>query len=265
MISYLKSLLPLGLDERLQSVSTSRTDVLSCCAYTLGGSAEVLIDLRRRLRLARGDEGYRVAEEALSYALGCAFGRWDIRFATGERRTPSMPEPFAPLSVCPPGMLGSQDGQPLRAESGRRLRAEGRYPLDAAWDGLLVDDPEHPLDLERMVQSALGALWGDRADAWEHEACAVIGVRSLREWFRHPLRFFSNHLKRYSKSRRLGPIYWPLSTPNGTYTVWLYYHRVNRDTLYKALEIVQERLNYEGKETPQAKGGRRTRCCSRPA
>jgi hypothetical protein len=176
-----------------------------------------------------------LAKRRLSYFLGCAFGRWDIRYATGERSEPELPDPFAPLPVCPPGMLQGDDGLPLSPEAGRRLRAEGRYPLDVAWDGILVDDPEHPLDLEHRVHAALAALWGDRADTVEHEACALLGVPTLREWFRRPAGFFADHLKRYSKSRRQAPIYWPLSTASGSYTLWIYYHRLTDQTLHKAL------------------------------
>ena len=37
---------------------------------------------------------------------------------------------------------------------------------------------------------------------------------------RRPTGFFADHLKRYSKSRRQAPIYWPLSTAKGSYTLW---------------------------------------------
>jgi hypothetical protein len=42
-------------------------------------------------------------------------------------------------------------------------------------------------------------------------------------------------LKRYSKSRRQAPVYWPLSTASGSYTIWLYYHRLTDQTLYAAV------------------------------
>jgi hypothetical protein len=176
------------------------------------------------------------ASDELSFAVGSVFGRWDIRYGAGERPAPELPDPFAPLPVCSPGMLQGDDGLPLLPEAGRRLRAEGRYPLDVAWDGILVDDPEHPLDLERHVHAALSALWTDHADAVEHEACELLGVTTLREWFRRPTGFFADHLTRYSKSRRQAPIYWPLSTASGRYTLWLYYHRLTPDTLYKCLQ-----------------------------
>jgi hypothetical protein len=196
------------------------------------------------------------AADTVSWLLGCVFGRWDIRYATGERPAPELPDPFAPLPVCPPGMLQGDDGLPLSPEAGRRLRTEGRYPLDVAWDGILVDDPEHPLDLERRVHVALAVLWpggsatSPSADALEHEACALLGVPTLREWFRRPAGFFADHLKRYSKSRRQAPIYWPLSTASGSYTLWLYYHRLTDQTLYKCIQnFVDPKLAEVEKQT----------------
>ena len=42
-------------------------------------------------------------------------------------------------------------------------------------------------------------------------------------------------LKHYSKSRRQAPIYWPLSTPSGRYTLWLYYPRLTAQTLHQCM------------------------------
>jgi hypothetical protein len=180
-----------------------------------------------------------------SYWTGVAFGRWDIRYATGERSAPELPDPFAPLPGCPSGMLQGDDGLPLSPEAGRQLRTEGCYPLDVAWDGILVDDPELPLDLERHIKAVLGVLWGERLDELEIEACELLGVSTLRVWFRQPTGFFADHLKRYSKSRRQAPIYWPLSTASGSYSVWIYYHRFSKDTLFKALEQVKLKVHHE--------------------
>jgi len=186
-------------------------------------SPQFLCESASRLGSATARGIQRFARNVLSFAVGCTFGRWDIRYATGERPAPDLPDPFDPLPVCPPGMLQGDDGLPLSLEEGRRLRAEGSFPLDIAWDGVLVDDPEHPLDIERRVRDAFGVIWGDRAEAIQQEACELLGVPTLREWFRRPAGFFADHLKRYSKSRRQAPIYWPLSSPGGRYTVWLYY------------------------------------------
>ena len=79
-----------------------------------------------------------------------------------------------------------------------------------------MDDPNHPLDIERRVREVIEIIWKDRAEAIEHEACEILGVKSLRDYFRKPAGFFADHLKRYSKSRRQAPIYWPLSTASGS-------------------------------------------------
>jgi hypothetical protein len=177
------------------------------------------------------------AEDILSYCLGIAFGRWDIGFATGEKKAPDLPHPFAPLSVSSPGMLQSAQALPLTRSDveGRQAAGQWDYPLEIPWDGILVDDVDHPDDVVRRVRKVLTIIWKERAEAIEQEACETLATKDLGEYFRKPSLFFADHLKRYSKSRRQAPIYWPLSTASGSYTLWIYYHRLNDDLLYTAL------------------------------
>ncbi|MBI3967052.1 MAG: hypothetical protein HY329_15565 [Chloroflexi bacterium] len=104
----------------------------------------------------------------------------------------------------------------------------------------LVDDADHEADVVRRVREVLAVLWKERADAIEAEACEILGVKDLCEYFRKPGLFFADHLKRYSKSRRQAPIYWPLSTSSGSYTLWLYYQRLTSDMLFTAVNIYVE-------------------------
>lgn len=199
-----------------------------------------------------------IAAEVLEYTIGCTFGRWDIRFATGEKPAPELPDPFAPLPVCPPGMLQNEQGLPAAPSD-----VPDGYPLRISWPGVLVDDRGHVEDIERRVREALQVIWPDRADAIEQEACEILGVRSLRDHFRKPAGFFADHLKRYSKSRRQAPIYLPLSTRSGEYTLWIYYHRLNDQMLYSCVnDFIEPKLRDE--ITPlvnqlRAKGANRSR------
>jgi hypothetical protein len=136
----------------------------------------------------------------LSWAVGVAFGRFDIRLATGERLAPSEPEPFDPLPAKSPGMLPDGDA-PFRATM-----------------GIFTDDPGHTDDLRSSV-----------ADVLERVNLPV--PENLRTWLAKE--YFSLHIKLYSKSRRKAPIYWQLATPSASYSTWIYIHAFNKDTLYR--------------------------------
>jgi hypothetical protein len=101
--------------------------------------------------------------------------------------------------------------------------------------------------LDRQLHATWAVLWATSGDRLEREACDLLGVQKLRDWFQRPSCFFADHLKRHSKSRRQAPIFWPLSTSSGRYTLWLYYHRLTPDTLYKCLQhfVVPKLANVE--------------------
>lgn len=184
---------------------------------------------------ADGDEGDETVDDTpstdalLSWAIGVAFGRFDIRLATGERAAPPEPKPFDPLPAKSPGML--PDGAP---------------PFHGH-AGILVEDPGHPHDLVRISERVL-----ERVD--------MAVPAELRRWLQKD--FFSFHMQRYSKSRRKAPIYWPLSTASGSYTLWLYYPCLTSQTLYTAInDFVEPKLtDVEGEAaTLRAKGSARNR------
>ena len=198
--------------------------------------------------------------DLIDYAVGIAFGRWDIRIALDGKLVPKPPDPFDPPPVCPLGALVGPDGLPAerrRIVSDQWLRtrtlesalrpektvegmaiSETEYPFRVSWNGLLVDDPgfngslPHREDIVRRFREVLALLWNDKAQDIETEVCELLAVSSVRDYFQKPNGFFQDHLKHYSKSRRKAPIYWPLSTESGTYTVWLYYPRISDQTLY---------------------------------
>ncbi|MCX7109469.1 MAG: hypothetical protein NTX45_04920 [Proteobacteria bacterium] len=171
--------------------------------------------------------------DLLSYAVGCVAGRWDIRFAIDGPPQPQLPEPFDPLPACSPGMLQGSDGLPA-------TEVPIDYPIRIDWGGIVVDDHEHLDDIILYVREVFEAIWKDHAEAVEKEACEILGVKDLRDYFRKSGKggFWNDHIARYSKSRRKAPIYWLLQSSKKNYALWLYYHRLDNDLLFKAL------LNY---------------------
>lgn len=165
----------------------------------------------------------------LCWAVGVAFGHFDWRLATGERKTPVEPDPFDPLPAKSPGML-----------------PDGAVPFHAH-AGILVDDPGHPHDLSHLVEEVLARV-------------AMPVPDDVRRWLQRD--FFAFHLQRYSRSRRKAPIYWPLATTSGSYTLWLYYPALSSQTLYTAInDFVEPKLKQVGSDlaTLRSKGTARSR------
>jgi hypothetical protein len=149
-------------------------------------------------------------EAMLSWAIGVAFGRFDWRLATGERVMSDMPEPFDPLPSISPGML------------------QGRDKPFHDYNQILVDDKGHSHDIAHLVEEILFKV-------------DVAVPENVRKWIQSD--FFALHYQRYSKSRRKAPIYWPISTVSGSYTLWIYYPRLSNQTLYSAVnDFIEPKL-----------------------
>lgn len=187
----------------------------------------------------------------LMWCVGVAFGRWDVRYALEPDSLPGLHGPFDPLPRCAPGALVGPDGLPATRDE------VGDYPLPIAWDGILVDDPTHPSDVVTRVREVLTLLWGSRAGEIEREACGILGIKDLRDYFRDYRRgFFAFHVSRYSKSRRKAPIYWLLQSGNRSYAIWLYCHRMKKDTLFAAgRDYADAKVKLEEARLDELEGG----------
>jgi hypothetical protein len=171
----------------------------------------------------------QVLDSLLSWAVGVAFGRFDWRLATGQRENPAENDPFDTLPAKSPGMLVDVNA------------SFHNHP------GVLVDDQGHPHDLARLIEEVLTRVNQAIPD-------------DVRRWLQRE--FFAFHLQRYSKSRRKAPIYWPLSTNSGSYTLWLYYPGLGSQTLYTAInDFVDPKLMRVGNNISalRNKGTARTR------
>ena len=165
----------------------------------------------------------------LSHIVGVALGRWK------------------------PGTLGRDEiwksfsRDPFERPAVSAMVAEPRsHP-----SGILVDDVGAASDIGRAVEVAIAACWPDRdQDATLAELAKTLGYESetgIRTWLQSE--FFRSHVSRYSKSRRAAPIYWQLATPSASYSVWLYYHRLTADTLFRVLhDHISPKLHHEERQ-----------------
>ncbi|MFU0842379.1 MAG: hypothetical protein ACFWTZ_07225 [Burkholderia sp.] len=138
----------------------------------------------------------------LSWAVGVAFGRFDLRLAIGDRVLPDLGAPFAPYPKLAPGRL-----------------PEGDAPFIPN-KGIFAMDPGNSLDLTRAVERVLSE-------------CGLSDVADVEDWLENT--FPALHLKMYRGAQRVAPIYWPIGTNSGSYTLWLYYPKLSKEMLFTAV------------------------------
>lgn len=172
-------------------------------------------------------------ERLLSYLVGVAFGRWDVRVAIDPSRAVPLPDPFGPPPANPPGLLVDDKHRPARdAPSG--------YPVALPLESVLIDGSGHPWDIDACLVTAAAPLFDDPETVCAR-AVGKLGRKSLRQYLRK--QFFKDHLRTYSKGRRKAPIYWPLYVPSGGWGVWVYAPALRRETLFAIGRFAGERLD----------------------
>lgn len=157
-----------------------------------------------------------MAQEIMMELVGMAFGRWDTAYAMRQKTVPEFGDVFDALPFMP---VVSLDEVPAG------------YAVNIPEDGILSNQTEGAICLSSRVRDVMHYLWAERADDMEYELCQLIGCKNLQAYFESPTGFFEYHFKRYTKSRRKAPIYWPLSSEDGSLTYWVYYPKLSKNTL----------------------------------
>lgn len=190
-----------------------------------------------------------MAQEIVMELVGMAFGRWDADYATGKKTIPEFGDVFDALPFMPVVSLqnesspnASGSGFPAREQNipskgtnnSQGGNTNGAY-FSIPEDGILSIDADSPLSLTTHVRDVMRYIWDERADDIEYELCQLIGCKNLQNYLESPTGFFDYHFKRYTKSRRKAPIYWPLSSEDGSLTYWVYYPKLNQNTLHSLI------------------------------
>lgn len=180
---------------------------------------DLQLDLQQAVSLRREYErpsDLELEEEAafryLSWLVGTAFGRWNSKCLQHVTQT------------------DIYDEMPEQSPAFKWSHADSNI------ERLGVSDLISPSSLISTIHTL--------ADINILQKClSIVGVNDLEEYLQKPNLFFAAHFSQYSKNRRYAPIYWPLQTNSGSYTLWLYYHRLNSQTLYSCVnDFVEPKL-----------------------
>ena len=184
-----------GLQDELTPEVPLKEITLTCNpAYSIKGDID---DATRETKLRA-----RTAEEFLSYAVGCMFGRY---------------------SLDAPGLILANQGETLvdylaRVPKPTFMPDEDNVipVLDADW----FSD-----DITERFRLFLRTTFGE--DHFRENLKYIEDAlgKDIRKYFTKD--FYTAHVKRYKKR----PIYWMFSSPKGTFNALIYMHRYQSDTV----------------------------------
>lgn len=149
------------------------------------------------------------------YIIGIAFGRW---ITPGHN-----PPAFMP------------DGSALP----NRIR--GQKSTEASVDILSGDADQCPGILDAIYSAVTEVVGLADAVTWAPE---ILNSDYLEKYLSNTRTgFFDFHYKYYNRNKRSVPIYWPLQAAPGSYTIWVYYDRLNEQTLYSCVnDFIEPKL-----------------------
>jgi hypothetical protein len=189
---------------------------LELVAHALSIQPREIVDARRRQQLVPEELVEEMRQTLISLAVGLAFG--------------------LSLSLEKSNLLAES----LASDPSHRVAP---FILSNPLHSILVDDPGSPSDIVNAIEQAWTVSFGGQ----RHKLFEEIFGGNPRRYVRKEL--FKDHLSRFSMHRRSAPIYWPICSESGAYTLWICYHRFTRDTLYLILrEFVLPRIQEAERE-----------------
>lgn len=86
---------------------------------------------------------------------------------------------------------------------------------------------------DRVIELIKEIFGGDAS--LSDDLASILGGSNINDLLNNPNAFFDFHLGQYSKSRRQSPVYWPLQSESGSYTLWVCYHDLSAQSLYSGI------------------------------
>ncbi|WP_186236014.1 BREX-1 system adenine-specific DNA-methyltransferase PglX [Burkholderia gladioli] len=159
-----------------------------------------------------GDGLVETSKNLLSFFVGMSFGRWINPEKESNHHVLALHSAFAELPAAPPALNCLSDSISVR----------GVIPVADVGRSDLVSEVRR--SMRKLIQCS---------DDLELGMTNALGAGSLARYLSR--NFFADHLQKYTRSKRQAPIYWPLSTVSGSYTLVVYYPTLTSQTLYTAV------------------------------
>jgi hypothetical protein len=188
----------------------------------------ILKDLHEALSLRKGADSENVTNinsefKIFQYLLGVFFNRWNLDFVIGPSNCPQPVDIFEELPLQPLG-------------SNMKLSAKSFFVYESANGGNDIKEIEQYVDtIEKNQEADISELLFSKYS----DLSSIISSKA----------FFDFHLKQYSMSKRVSPIYWPLSVKSEKFVVWVYYPILNDGSLFKIVNaLVDPKIKEIAKE-----------------
>jgi len=198
-------------------------------------------------RLTTGEEGDEfnltnvvIKENIFAVLVAVCFGRIDQRLLKFSRKEMFDHSPFL-----------NRYGNPFLIKLNKNLKS---VVLKKEWneiDRILdkqmlvqpLDEIIEPRTIVNELQKVIKFFWPESHNTIEEELLEHFKAHDLSEIFVKHSKFFDAHLKDYSRNKRISPIYWHMGVPSGKFNVWVYYPKLNSNSLYKIVnELVEPKL-----------------------
>lgn len=188
----------------------------------------ILKDLHEALSLRRGADSESSTNinsefEIVQYLLGVFFNRWNLDFVINQSNCPQPVDIFEELPLQP---LGSNVKQSEKSF----------FVFESTNGGHDIKKLEQYVDtIQKNQEDDISKLLFSKYS----DLSSIISSKT----------FFDFHLKQYSMSKRVSPIYWPLSVKSENFVVWVYYPKLNDGSLFKIVnELVDPKIKEIAKE-----------------
>jgi hypothetical protein len=171
-------------------------------------------------------------DRIFSILVDCCFGRWDMRLLKFWNEEWSDEDIFKARHHSP-FLLGQAEGvlDLILAEYHKDIEQIWKqpYPIEC------LKENSSSRDIVSKLKEVIAYFWPASPSRIEFEILDHFGVSKIESIFNNPNKFFDAHLKDYTRNKRLSPLYWPISTASSSFTIWLYYPKIDDQTLFKVV------------------------------